>query len=144
MKFTPMTDTEIDEMRLIPDGTYAYIVTKAIDRDNNGNPLLTKSGVDKIQITLSLQGRLLDCTLTSSFPKLLKHFCDVSGLSDKYKTGELTAHDCLNKRGLVVVGHREYYSDKLKKMVKANQVEDFTTEQRVVGTTDGFSDEIPF
>lgn len=150
MKFTPMTDTEIENMHLIPDGIYPYFVSKSADTDDKGQPLLTKGGVYKIQLTLTLddssaKGRLLDCVLTSAYPKLLKHFCDTTGLEAQYKTGNIPARDCLNKRGYVVVSSREYFSDKHNKMARFNQVDDFTNEKKVVGQDHGFhNDEIPF
>lgn len=115
MKFQPKTDREIYEENSIKDGTYIAEVFEANEFDSKGNKLLTKKGDEKIDLLLRLineEGKFLfqKCTLTPAFIKILKRFCDATGLEDKYNNGGITEEDCrkVTKKFKVVIKNKSF------------------------------------
>lgn len=100
MNFTPMTEEEIQAINLIADGLYPYEVIYAEDT-------ISKAGNDQIKLKLKIycqDGKegVVECYLTSSFLKILKHYCDVNNKKDKYESGNLQANECLSDSGGLV------------------------------------------
>jgi len=101
MRFLPQTEEELQVLSLAPEGTYYYKVIKSEERISN-------AGNDYISLVLKL--RDLECKEYAVFTnlsliKLLKHFCDVNEMVDIYKSGEISADQCMNKNGgMVVIG----------------------------------------
>lgn len=100
MKVTPKTEKELQEMNNIPDGDYPFEILDAIDGKS-------KKGSDMITLTLRLfvgeSSRQLNDYLLDAMPGKLFHFCQYTGLADKYAAGTLTAEDCLGKTGFLTV-----------------------------------------
>jgi Protein of unknown function (DUF669) len=122
MRFTPQTEEEINSFKLLPDGEYDFTVVYAEDKvSEKGNEYIFL----KLQVW-DFDGRERLIFTNLAFIKLLKHFCDITGLQDKYQHGEIFAADCLNKMGRCILkiqqGNKKpdgsYYPDK-------NVVEDY-------------------
>lgn len=100
MKVSPKTEKELNEMNLIPIGDYPFEVLDAQDKKS-------KKGSDMIELQLAIfvgdSRRLLTDFLLDAMPGKLFHFCQYTGLADKYAKGELTAEDCLGKSGYLTV-----------------------------------------
>ena len=129
MKFTPKTDFEILESNVLPSGIYKGEVFDAEDTDKYGNILLTKNGDPKIILTcraIDNGNKLIKCNLTPAYMKLLKHFCDVSGLEENYKNGDLNADICkkVSKFFNMKLSRYEYKNDK-EELKIINNIDDF-------------------
>ncbi len=140
MKFTPKTNEELSSIGLIKDGVYNFDVLEASDETS-------KSGNDMIKIKLGLWDergvmRVIYDYLLEAMPHKLIHFCESTVGIDKYKSGELTAEDCVNKSGKVHITIEKgkekpeggLYPDR-------NSVKDYVKEDK---TNDHLNDEIPF
>ena len=128
MRTEPKSDAEIQAMMVMPEGTYPFVVLESKER-------VSKNGNDMIELKLEVlddQNRphtIFDYLLASMAFKL-KHFCEATGLSDKYDADDLTAADCLRKRGYV-----ELKADKAPRIVDGreyppkNSVKDYIVEK---------------
>lgn len=99
MKFDPLTEQEINEISLVPDGAYQYQVTSAEDK-------ISKASNAYLSLKLKIwdkDGKEHNILTNLALIKLLKHFCDVNKLQDQYKAGELTPHHCLGMCGGKVI-----------------------------------------
>lgn len=137
MKFQHKSEQEIIESKLLPKGIYDFNVIEATEK-------LSKAGNEMIVIKIMVwdkKGKERNITdyLLEAMEFKLRHFCEVTGLIDKYNNDELTDMDCLNKSGKVLINIKKgkekpdggFYEDK-------NSVEDY-----VKG--DNFeSDDVPF
>ena len=95
MRFTPLTEEELQTASLVPDGIYSYEVIKSEDA-------LSKAGNEYIKFTLKVwdnEGREHLIFTNLALVKLLKHFCDMNGMQDDYKSGLVIAENCLHKSG---------------------------------------------
>ncbi len=101
MNIKPKTEKEIAEMNNMPAGDYPFEVLDAIEGPS-------KKGNDMITLTLRVfvgdASRQLNDYLLESMPGKLFHFCQYTGLADKYAAGTLTAEDCLGKTGFLTTG----------------------------------------
>jgi hypothetical protein len=108
MRYTPKTAEQIEaEERqrelenLLPKGTYDFEVFRAEDK-------ISKSGNEMIALGLKVfadDGKtpfVNDFLLERMAFKLL-HFCEVTGLTEKYESGNLTASDCVGCSGRVQI-----------------------------------------
>ena len=104
MKFTPKTEEEIQAgYVLLEDGEYDFTVIKAEEK-------ISKPGNEYIALVLQIfdnKGKERSIYTNLAFTKLLKHFCDTTGLSHKYESGELNPEDCIFKMGKCVVKTEE-------------------------------------
>lgn len=85
MKFTPLSNEEIETANLLVPGIYDYLVTKAEDK-------ISKAGNEYTSIILKVwdaEGREHSVFTNMALIKLLKHFCDVNKLDAKYLSGDL-------------------------------------------------------
>lgn len=108
MKFTPLTEEEIQSSSLMPDGIYTYHVIKSEDK-------ISQSGNEYISLTLKVwdqEGRDHLIFTNLALVKLIKHFCDVNGMQNWYQSGDIQANSCLNKSGgMVQIGTQLPKSD---------------------------------
>ena len=98
MKFTPKTEKEIAESNLLPEGVYAFETIAADEKQS-------RSGNDMIVLKNAIYNQegdrklvVFDYLLESMAFKLL-HYCQYTGLIEKYQSGELIAQDCIGKSG---------------------------------------------
>jgi hypothetical protein len=154
MKFNSMSESEIQESMLWADGEYRAKVFDASEFDKNGNPLLTKKGEEKIDLTCTLyndEGKTIrvSCVLTNAFIKLLKHLCDANDLVHEYNSNTLSAKDCLHKTKefLAVLGRYTFKSDKTGELITMNTIKDFKkfpSNEHSSSKKDDFNDDIEF
>lgn len=116
LSFQPQSEEEV--LNLSPAGIYDFTVINAVDSisKKSGNPMITLT-VSIFDIT-GKEKTITDFIL-AAFMKKIRHFCETTGLMDKFNLGSLSASDCINKTGklnLIV----EEYNGRLK-----NSVEDY-------------------
>jgi|ERR1044071_770516 hypothetical protein len=142
MKFQPKTEEELQHMGLIDAGVYPFQVMEAVDKKS-------KSGNDMIEIKIKIwdsEGRERQCFdyLLESMAFKLRHFCETTGLIDKYNLGQIQSSDCIGKSGnvelIIQQGKQKpeggYYPDK-------NSVKDYIKSGKKE-VENSFSDDIPF
>lgn len=99
MQFTPKTEKQLSEERMLPAGVYDFEVMKAENK-------ISKSGNEMIKITLRVfapdgSTLLVDDYLMEAMQFKLLHFCECAGLMSKYEAGTLEAFDCEGVAGKV-------------------------------------------
>lgn len=120
MRFTPKTEEELEMEGVLPKGIYPFSVLKA------EHAVSKKSGADMIKLSLRLYGDGRDAFATDYLMEAmafkLAHFCEQTGLSDRYNSGELEADDCENREGWVRVDvKKDDYGTK-------NEVKDYVSK----------------
>lgn len=91
MRFTPKTEQEIQEERLLPEGDYSFEVTQAVE-------YRSKAGNDMMKVMLKVfkpDGKHIMITdyLGEAMLYKLKHFFDATGLQELYEAGEVPTND---------------------------------------------------
>lgn len=106
MKFTPKTDEQIQQDRLLPDGVYDFEVMSAEDATS-------KTGKDMIALTLRVflpSGsaiQLKDWLLADdTMAWKLKKFCETIGMLEQYESGQFYAEDLDGRAGKVRIGSK--------------------------------------
>lgn len=87
MRFTPLSNEELNMQSLLPDGMYNYQVVKSEDA-------VSRAGNEYIKATLKVwdnDGREHLVFTNFALIKLLKHFCDVNGMENEYLSGNIPA-----------------------------------------------------
>jgi hypothetical protein len=113
MQFTPKTDAELDSQFNIPEGSYTCSIKNIYDTERNGQPLMTKKGAPKWNVSFRVETadgeRYLSSTITPAFAKLHKHFCVAFGFLEQYMQGQLNKDDFIKTmcKAIVVVGIEE-------------------------------------
>jgi hypothetical protein len=95
VNFKPLSNEDLAIQSLLPEGIYEYQVVKSEDK-------ISKAGNEYTAITLMVwdeQGKERLIFTNMAFIKLLKHFCDVNGMEEKYKSGSIPAEDFIGKNG---------------------------------------------
>lgn len=145
MKFTPKTDDELNSMNLIQEGNYNFEVLEAKSQ-------LSKSGNEMIKVKLGLWDnngvmRVMFDYLLEAMAHKLHHFCDSTGLREKYNSGELNDTDCLSKTGTVhIVIEKGKEKPEGGNYPDRNSVKDYLTKSDSVEVKkDHFiNDDVPF
>lgn len=102
MKFAPRTPEELALAGLLPAGKYPFEVIKAEDKvsKTSGNEMLA------LQLKVYGEGERVATVfeyLMASNEQRLNQFCVMTGLQDKYESGELEAFDCEGRQGWVCI-----------------------------------------
>ncbi len=95
MKFTPLSNEEIQMQSLVPEGLYDYQVLKSDDK-------VSQAGNEYISLNIKIwesDGREHIVFTNLALIKLLKHFCDVNGMEPDYLSGNIPAEKCSFKSG---------------------------------------------
>lgn len=154
--FEPMTEQEIKESNLLPEGRYRADVFDAFDKDSNGQFLMTQKGTRKFDTILNVyteEGgiRRINCALTPAFMKLFKHFFDATRQEEAFNSKRINIDNVRGKKDFIVdVKKRTYKSDKSGEMVTVNNINDFLRlEEFGMQQSDKkdetfFNDDIPF
>ena len=148
MQFAPTTEAQMQAARLIPDDTECDF--EVISAENK----VSKKGNEMIALKLRVwhgarEAQVFDYLMPSMQFKLL-HFCETTGLTARYASGNLTATDCQSKAGKVVIGVEEASGNYAAKNTVRDYVGHRETKFVKVGAsaapaparTDG--DDIPF
>lgn len=136
LSFQPQTEEEV--LNLLKPGIYSFEVKVAEDAvSKKGNPMIRLS-----MVTWDDKGReryITDYLMTAMMFKI-KHFCEATGLEDKYNAGSFSAADCVGKAGKFKLriddGQKSGYAPK-------NEVQDYVKEAPAQAANDFLDDDIP-
>lgn len=123
MRFQAKSENDIRRESLMPVGEYGFEVIHAEDKQS-------KSGNDMIALKMLVympdgtQRHMRDWIL-EAFAMKLRHFCEATGLIDRYQAGTLCAADCMGRTGRVRVGINE---DKSGDYPPSNKVIDYVVK----------------
>jgi len=95
MRFTPVTESELQVAKLLPEGIYSYEVKVSEEK-------LSEAGNDYISLRLKVwdeDGKEHIIFTNLALKHLLKHFCDVNDMQEEYKSGNIPQEQFLNKCG---------------------------------------------
>jgi len=101
MRFTPKSQKELDEERLLPDGQYGFVISDAKNKTS-------AAGNEMIELTVRVfkpDGNFIlisDYLMEKMLYKLL-HCCEVCGLTKEYEAGELDPNLFVGKEGYVKI-----------------------------------------
>ncbi len=138
LSFQPLDEKDI--LNLLPPGEYDFRVKAAEDTisKSSGNPMIKLA----IAIQSTDSERVIFDYLMSALMYKVKHFCDATGLEDKYQAGTFSAADCINRKGRLKlkIDESEGYAPK-------NAVQDYVKPKialQAVGVDPHLNDSIPF
>lgn len=153
MRYTPKTEKEIAEEKLLPEGEYPYQISGALEKTS-------KSGNDMIELTVRVfkpDGSFVLVTdyLLESLAYKLRHAAVSCGLEKIYDAGTLKADDFIGKQGMLKLGIQK---DKNGQYPDRNSVKDYIVPKegdakvvipkdslsKMIDGDDGLEDEIPF
>jgi hypothetical protein len=144
--FTPKSEKELQSMNLIDVGQYPFEVLAAHDKDEKGQPLISKKGNSMIKLKLKVwdingNERVIYDYLVAMDNMIykIKHFCDSVGLTVQYEQGRFSAHDCLGKSGTLDIVIQK---DKTGQYADKNAVKDYVVT--VNSKTAQVNNEVPF
>ncbi len=96
MKFEPKSEKQIIEENLTPEGEYDFEVVHAEEKQSSkGNEMIELS----LKVFVGEKTRLISDYLLEAMAFKLIHFCEATGLSDRYEAGILSAFDCIGSTG---------------------------------------------
>lgn len=104
MRFSPMSEDELARASLLEPGVYPFEVISASEE-------LSKAGNEMIRVKLNVfgpndqQAHIFDYLMHHN-PKVaykMRHFCEATGLLQKYEAGTLSEADCEGKTGFVKI-----------------------------------------
>lgn len=145
LRFQPKTDDQLNS--LMPDGNYQFRVVDAVDMEKNGTHYIKLN----LKVTDHLGGgRIIFPILHPSVEHIIKHFCDATGLQEKYQSGSLESSDCIGRTGLVKIYTKK---DKTGDFRDKNEVSDYVPREsslddaksmQPVPEEVNFNEEVPF
>lgn len=101
MQFESKTEEQIKAELVMPEGEYDFEVTEAVNK-------VSRAGNDMIEVKLKVFApdggfRMVTDYLMPKMAFKLRHFCETTGLMDRYDAGNLTAMNCENRTGRVLL-----------------------------------------
>ena len=106
MDFVPLSDQQLRELNLYPEGRYRFQVLRTTQKhsNNSGNDYFNL----KMRIHVDGKERILFDMLFFEGKMLYKtkHFCTVTGMPEKYDSGQIMPTDCDGKEGYLDLVHR--------------------------------------
>lgn len=145
MKFTPMTDEEIDKAGLMQLGEYDFEVMEAEEYTKDNGNVVTKLKLNVFDE--SGKGNSVLDWITPSFMKKFKHFFYAVGLQDSYETGQTDPTEYVGKSGKLKLGIGKPYVDGNGITRTNNSVDDYIKRDANAPKAASKSvadDEIPF
>lgn len=157
MRFTPKTEKEIVEERLWPEGEYDFSVSQAVEATSKAGNEMIKAFVTVYRPDGKVM-ELTDYLMESMLWKLL-HFCEATGLSDLYHSGQIVGDgmgeivEFKGKEGRLKLGIQKSddYPDKnvIKDYISSDDAaprpkKAKVTNEQVQKPLDDLEDEIPF
>lgn len=156
MKFTPKSDKELAEERLLPEGEYGFEISGGEDK-------VSKKGNEMIELTVRVfkpdgNFNLVTDYLMEAILYKVSHAAKACGLEDKYESGDLHGEDFIGKTGMLKLGIQK---DKEGQYPDKNVVKDYivpkdgeenlppkgsvaSAERMDKAKKDDLEDEIPF
>lgn len=97
MSFSFQPKTEEEVLNLLKPGTYDFLIKQAENA-------VSKKGNAMIKLYVCIfdeqrRERYVTDYLMEAMLFKVKHFCDATGLEEKYQQGKFDAMDCINRRG---------------------------------------------
>ena len=138
MKFTPLQeDKKVYEDTIVPEDMYEFEITHAEEKISKaGNPYL----YTRLELVNWNPLKIVHCNLMGF---RLKNFCEVTGLTTLYETGEVFVYDVIGKRACARIKITED-----PKYGRKNEVAYFKMTpvivKKVVDNLPEPNDEIPF
>lgn len=139
MDFTPLNEKQIKELSLYPEGKYRFKVIRTEQK-------LSKAGSDYFNLRMNIEVNekwlpLFDMLFFEG--KMLyktKHFCDVTGMEDKYNAGKLMPYECDGKEGwLELIQRVNPQTGEIQ-----NNVKDYIFEENPETKSTSIDSDIPF
>src|ERR1044072_2265007 len=125
MNFKPKTYKEIAGESRIADGIYPFEVIGAESKKSKN-----KNEMIEIKVRVFYDGdrfRIFTDYLMGAMAFKLIHFCEGTGLADKYLAGTLEARDCMHRTGRCKVGWKE---DKTGEYLPKNVIRDYICPEK--------------
>jgi len=131
--------SEEEVLGLFEAGTYKFHVEQAQDK-------VSKSNNEYISMKLKLtnsSGKERSIFTNMALPYMIKHFCEITGMPEKWNSSELMAKDCIGKQGYCKVFVK---IDKSGEYAPKNEVQDYVvTPGKAEEDKEPFKDdELPF
>lgn len=139
MKVTPRTEEEIKWIKLLPEGDYEFEVFDSIDETSSkGNEMIhVILLIKKNNREYKIHDYLMD---TEEMAFKLRHFCDSTGLSEFYNSGNIESSKIKSKKGYAKITIKH---DKKGIYDPKNVVKDYIVNKST-NNEDKFNDELPF
>lgn len=144
MAFSFRPKSEVQMHNLLEKGDYSFEVISAEDA-------VSKAGNQMMKLVLKVydndgKTHLVYDYLLEALAFKLKHFCEATGLNDKYEEGKLEVNDCVGKSGKVYLEIQESGLYKPKNIVGDYIVLDKSTEGKTPSNsqTTFIDDDVPF
>lgn len=125
MQFQSKTEEELKAELVMPEGEYDFEVIEAADA-------VSKKGNDMIKVQLKVFApdggfRTVTDYLMAKMAFKLRHFCETTGMMDRYDAGDLQARHCEGRSGRVLlqVEPERKSEDGSKTYVPKNSVSDY-------------------
>ncbi len=123
MQFTPRTEKELAESRLMPKGIYDFEIVDAFEKTSksSGNPMI------ELRVKVIAPGgaaRVITDYLVEKRGEKLRHAAEACGLIDTYNDGTLSDTDFHHKRGKLKLGIEK---DKTKTYPDKNIILDYVS-----------------
>jgi len=110
MKYTPYTESQIQSMNVMDEGTYTFKVLEVITTDKYNKPLCDKNGTEMAKLKLLIwdnhnRERTLFTYVTGdgAFAYKLRHFAKTIGMLSEYELGEFVVEKTIGKIGTAEV-----------------------------------------
>lgn len=108
INFKHMTEQEINDQKLAPEGRYPFSILQIRYLDDNGNPMITTNGNQKADIKLAIidsngaERHIYDSLVFHpSMMFKIKHFMETIGCDQDYENDKFDAQSYIGKRGMV-------------------------------------------
>lgn len=145
MDFVPLSDQQLRELNLYPEGIYRFQVMRTTQKhsQNSGNDYFNL----KMRIWVDGKERILFDMLFFEGKMLYKtkHFCEVAGMPEKYNSGKIMPTDCDGKEGYLELVHRtNTQTGELQNSVKDYVIPEGAQLTQAESKNDSFNDDISF
>jgi hypothetical protein len=107
MEFTPKSNKQLKEEMLIPAGEYDFEVVKAEEKlSKSNNPMIA------LNLKVFVDGGTRFCndwlmTTSAAMEFKFRHFCEATGLLDRYDSGQISAQDIQGVAGKVKIAVKD-------------------------------------
>ena len=106
MRYTPYTESEIQSMHVMEEGTYKFQVLEVMTQDKFGNHMQDKNGNDLARLKLMVWDKesreknvYTYISGDGAFAYKLRHFAETLGMLPEYEDGTFNIMRTINKHG---------------------------------------------
>ncbi len=122
-KFTPLTEDQIAESGLMPEGVYDFEITDCSEYQNDKGNDIFKLYLNVFDSEGQPQAKM--DWVTPAFIKKFKHCVDACGLTSSYEAGEIKQGDFIGKTGKLKLKIGAPRENKDGEEVRYNEIEDY-------------------